>query len=96
MRNIFVSNGIIPENENEWIKRLRYLRVLTVPKPTIKCFTKSIAFLARTIINKMPEILKNAVVMHYLNREPKQFFLLYLENYVVENVLNIIKYKYYI
>lgn len=70
LQNLFVSSRKI--TENEWIRKLKNPRLLSVLKPK-KIFSKSIIlFLVLTIINKMPEKLKNIVSMHSLNREAKQ------------------------
>lgn len=67
LQNLFVSSRKI--TENEWIRKLKNPRLLSVLKPTTKSI---ILFLVLTIINKMPEKLKNIVTMHSLNREAKQ------------------------
>lgn len=88
LRNFFVRSGNMPGNENEWMKRLRNPRQLFVPKPTTTFFTKSISFLAPTILNKIPETLKKIRSIHSFNRKARDW-LLSLGNGAVEDVLNI-------
>lgn len=90
LRNFFVRSGNIPENENEFIKKLRNPRLVFVPKPKTTFFTKSISFLAPKILNRMPDALKDIRSVHLFNREAKNW-LLSLGNDVIEDMLNIRK-----
>lgn len=90
LRNFFVRSGNIPENENEWIERLRNPRLVFVPKPKTTFFTKCISFLAPSILNRMPVTLKNISSIHLFNREAKNW-LLSLESEDVEDILSIRK-----
>lgn len=89
LRIFYARSGNTITNVNEYRQRLRSTNNIFVPKPTNTFYTKSISFLAPTIINRLPIDLKQ-IKSNSLFLKKVKLWLLPLDDSAVGELLNVI------